>query len=165
MFKARNREFFRDRAAFGWNFMFPFLIVAGFGVIFGGKSYTEYNVGLFPHKTVAVTPADSPIPDGFRKMRYIKFIGISTRAEGLNKLKHHKIDFLLKLDGPPYEYYVSDASPKGYVLEQMLPGLVVSRDSGDEHDVQRSLGGGVRRGAISQKRGLEALEGHAAERL
>ena len=97
MFKARNREFFRDRAAFGWNFMFPFLIVAGFGVIFGAKSYTEYNVGLFPHETVTVIPADSPIPDGFRKMRYIKFIGIPTKAEGLDKLKHHKIDFLLKL--------------------------------------------------------------------
>ncbi len=43
MLKARNREFFRDRAAFGWNFLFPFLIVAGFGVIFGGQSYTEYK--------------------------------------------------------------------------------------------------------------------------
>ena len=30
IFKARNYEFFRDRAAFGWNFLFPFLIVAGF---------------------------------------------------------------------------------------------------------------------------------------
>ena len=28
MFKARNYEFFRDKAAFGWNFLFPFLIIA-----------------------------------------------------------------------------------------------------------------------------------------
>jgi hypothetical protein len=40
--KARNLEFFRDRSAFGWNFLFPFLLVAGFGIIFGGKAYTEY---------------------------------------------------------------------------------------------------------------------------
>ena len=26
--KARNLEFFRDRSAFGWNFLFPFLLVA-----------------------------------------------------------------------------------------------------------------------------------------
>ena len=48
MFIARNKEFFRDRAAFGWNFLFPFLLVAGFGVIFGGKAYTTYKVGIFP---------------------------------------------------------------------------------------------------------------------
>jgi hypothetical protein len=114
MFKARNREFFRDRAAFGWNFLFPFLIVAGFGVIFGAKTYTEYNIGLFPHESVAVSPAQVQIPAGFRDVRYIKFVGIPTKAEGLDKLQHHKIDFLLKLGDPPHEYYVSDASPKGY---------------------------------------------------
>jgi len=128
MFKARNREFFRDRAAFGWNFLFPFLIVAGFGIIFGGKSYTEYNVGLFPHETVMVTPAQIRIPDGLRKMRYIKFIGIPTLAQGLDKLKHHKIDFLLKLGNPPYDYYVSEASPKGYVIEQMFKSSLIPPD-------------------------------------
>ena len=128
MFKARNREFFRDRAAFGWNFLFPFLIVAGFGVIFGGKSHTEYNVGLFPHAAVRVAPTESSIPEGLRKMRYLKFVGIPTRAQGLEKLKHHKIDFLLKLGDPPYEYYVSDASPKGYVVEQMFKSSLIPPD-------------------------------------
>ena len=32
LFVARNFEFIRDRAGFGWNILFPFLIVAGFGV-------------------------------------------------------------------------------------------------------------------------------------
>jgi len=125
MFKARNREFFRDRAAFGWNFMFPFLIVAGFGVIFGAKSHTEYKIGLFPYESVTVIPAETDIPNEFSQMRYIEFIGIPTKAEGLDKLKHHKIDFLLKLGGSPYEYYVSDASPKGYVIEQMFKSSLI----------------------------------------
>ncbi|MBW1865672.1 MAG: ABC transporter permease [Deltaproteobacteria bacterium] len=128
MFKARNREFFRDRAAFGWNFLFPFLIVAGFGVIFGAKTYTAYNIGLFPHETGAVSPAQVQIPAGLRDMRYIKFIGIPTKAEGLDKLQHHKIDFLLKLGDPPYEYYVSDASPKGYVMEQIFKSSLIPPD-------------------------------------
>ena len=128
MFKARNREFFRDHAAFGWNFMFPFLIVAGFGVIFGAKTHTEYKIGLFPHETVMVTPAETRVPDGLRKVRYIKFIGIPTKAQGLDKLKHHKIDFLLKLGNPPYEYYVSDASPKGYAIEQMFKASLIPPD-------------------------------------
>ena len=62
MFLARNREFFRDRAAFGWNFLFPFLIVAGFGVIFGGRTYTVYKIGIFPYEsnTVAIESVDLP---------------------------------------------------------------------------------------------------------
>jgi ABC-type multidrug transport system permease subunit len=43
----------------------------------------------------------------------------------LDKLKHHKIDFLLKSGPPPYEYYVSDESPKGYVLEHMFMASLV----------------------------------------
>ena len=125
IFLARNREFFRDRAAFGWNFLFPFLIVAGFGIIFGGKTYTEYKIGLFPVEKVSVAIENSQIPDGFREMRYLKFIGFPTMEEGLEKLRHHKIDLLLKAGDPPHEYYVSDASPKGYVLEQMFKASLV----------------------------------------
>lgn len=125
MLKARNREFFRDRAAFGWNFLFPFLIVAGFGVIFGGQSYTEYKIGLFPYPQTRVRIDQVDIPEVLRKMRYLKFIGLAAEADGLDKLKHHKIDFLLKLGDPPYEYYVSDESPKGYVLEQMFKASLV----------------------------------------
>ena len=48
IFKSRNHEFFRDREAFGWNFLFPFLIIVGFSVIFGGDHQTEFKVGFFP---------------------------------------------------------------------------------------------------------------------
>jgi len=125
IFKARNCEFFRDRAAFGWNFIFPFLIVAGFGIIFGDRSSSEYKIGIFPHPETEVSADEVQIPDGFRNLRYLKFIGYPTQAEGLNKLEHHKIDFLLKIGDLPYEYYVSDASPKGYVLEQMFKASLV----------------------------------------
>ena len=129
MFRARNREFFRDRAAFGWNFLFPFLIVAGLGVIFGGKSHTEYKIGLFPHAAGGVAVSQIPIHEGLREMRYVRFIGIPARDEGLHKLKHHKIDFLLKLGKPPYEYYVNDASPKGYVIEQIFKSSLIPPDA------------------------------------
>jgi len=45
--KARNLEFFRDKGSLGWNLLFPFLIVVGFGLIFGGGSRPEYKVGVF----------------------------------------------------------------------------------------------------------------------
>ncbi|CAB1072939.1 Domain of unknown function / Efflux ABC transporter, permease protein [Olavius algarvensis Delta 1 endosymbiont] len=125
LLKARNREFFRDRSAFGWNFLFPFLIVAGFGVIFGGQSYREYKIGVFPHKATRIQLDQMEIPDAFRNLRYLQFIAIATESDGLDKLKHHKIDFLLKSGRPPYEYYVSNESPKGYVLEQMFKASLI----------------------------------------
>lgn len=118
--RARNREFFRDRSAFGWNFLFPFLIVAGFGIIFGGKAYTEYKIGVFPHPAGSVNAEKIQIPPQFRDTRYLNFIGIPSASEGISKLKYHKIDFLLKIGEPPYEYWVSDGSPKGYIVEKIF---------------------------------------------
>ena len=54
MFNARNKEFFRDRAAFGWNFAFPFLIIVGFGIIFGGEPLSTLKVGVFPQDGISV---------------------------------------------------------------------------------------------------------------
>ena len=127
--KARNYEFFRDRSAFGWNFLFPFLLVAGFGIIFGGKSYTEYKIGIFPSGTKQVSIAELNIPQRFKDIRYLKFIGFPNAAEGLEKLKHHRIDFLLKTGNGPHQYWVSDASPKGYVVEQMFKASLVPAES------------------------------------
>ena len=118
--KARNLEFFRDRSAFGWNFLFPFLLVAGFGIIFGGKTYTEYKIGVFPSETKQVSIGELKIPQRFKEMQYFKFIGFPNAEEGLKKLKHHRIDFLLKAGNAPHQYWVSDDSPSGYVVEQMF---------------------------------------------
>jgi ABC-2 type transport system permease protein len=94
--------------------------VAGFGIIFGGKAHTEYKVGVFPNQTATVLMNSARIPASFKSMQYLQFIGFPSEAEGLEKLKNHKIDFLLKLGNAPHEYWVNDSSPKGYVLEQML---------------------------------------------
>ena len=52
IFTARNKEFFRDRAAFGWNFAFPFLIIIGFGIIFSGDRLSTFKVGVFLNRTL-----------------------------------------------------------------------------------------------------------------
>ncbi len=144
IFKARNYEFFRDRAAFGYNFLFPFLIVAGFGIIFGGKTYTEYKIGLFPQEQVTVAADNSSIPSGLRNKRFLKFIGFATMEEGLAKLKHHKIDLLIKAGDPPYEYYVSEASPKGYVLEQIFKASLIPSDTEIKAQKQEIQGKAIR---------------------
>jgi len=125
IFIARNYEFFRDRSAFGWNFLFPFLLVAGFGVLFSGRGYSEYKIGIFPHKPVVVKIEKTRIPEAFQKIPYLKFIGFSTAAEGLEKLKHHKIDFLLKMGDPPHEYWISETSPKGELVEKIFKASLI----------------------------------------
>ena len=142
--KARNREFFRDRSAFGWNFLFPFLIVAGFGIIFGGQTYTEYKVGIFPHPPGPVNVAELRIPDQLRTTRYLKFIGIASAAEGISKLKYHKIDFLLKQGDPPYDYWVSDESPKGYMVEQMFKASLIPQSMQSSAQKKRIQGKSIR---------------------
>jgi ABC-type multidrug transport system permease subunit len=132
MFTARNKEFFRDRAAFGWNFLFPFLLVAGFGIIFGGKAYTSYKVGFFPPAIEPVQVEDADLPKGFRENPYIKFIPFRDAETGLAKLRQHKIDFLIRIGKPPHRYWVSSDSPKGFVIEQMFkaslaPGHIQQR--------------------------------------
>jgi len=120
MIIARNREFFRDRAAFGWNFLFPFLIVAGFSLIFGGQSHDAFKVGVFPHASGPVAAEGVEIPVVFGATDQVEFIGFADRETGLDRLAHHKIDFLLEIGPPPHRYWVSDTSPKGYIIERLF---------------------------------------------
>ncbi|MCP4156627.1 MAG: ABC transporter permease, partial [bacterium] len=131
-------------AAFGWNFLFPFRIVAGFGIIFGGKTYTEYKVGLYPQEQVTITAENSNIPEGLRKIRFLKFIGYASLEEGLEKLKHHEIDFLIKIGDSPYEYYVSEASPKGYVLEHIFKASLIPPDIEIKAEKKKIEGSAIR---------------------
>jgi ABC-type multidrug transport system permease subunit len=142
MFKARNREFFRDRAAFGWNFLFPFLLVAGFAVMFGSDRHQSYKIGLFPQPTGVIEAEALPLPRALRETRYLSFIGFADRAAGMARLQLHKIDLLVRVGqgnsrdgrgadgvgaeaaGRPYRYWVSDTSPKGYVAERLFRGAL-----------------------------------------
>jgi ABC-type multidrug transport system permease subunit len=120
MIVARNREFFRDREAFGWNFMFPFLLIGGFAVIFGGDYPRDYKVGLFPCEQAGQNISPGCIPEKLGSVRLIQFIGCGNLDQGLDKLKHNKFDLLLDIGSQPYRYWVSDTSPKGYTVEKII---------------------------------------------
>lgn len=121
MFRARNREFFRDREAFGWNFLFPFLIVLGFAVIFKGESTTQFKVGVFPVVPGAdVHLAAGNLPESFSTFTAIKLVGFENREAGTHKLKHHKVDLLVQAGTSPVRYWVSESSPSGAIVERLL---------------------------------------------
>lgn len=136
LFVARNYEFLRDRAGFGWNILFPFLLVAGFGVAFSGDTPTRYKLGVFPlieqEKTEAAEWApDLKLPAGLTGSSFIQVVPFEQFQNGMGKLVHHKIDMLIKNGTPPYEYWISDASPKGWVMEKVLRESVIAPGSLD----------------------------------
>jgi ABC-type multidrug transport system permease subunit len=120
IFMARNLEYFRDTAAFGWNFLFPFLIIGGFAVLFGGSSFQENKVGVFPCPETTVHSESLELPPAFRSASYIDFVGFKTQAEGLDRLRHHKIDLLIRQGTAPYVYWIDENSPRGALLEKAL---------------------------------------------
>ncbi|MGD8268430.1 MAG: ABC transporter permease [Desulfobacterales bacterium] len=120
MFKARNYEFFRDKASFGWNFLFPFLLVAGFGILFGAREYVEYKIGVFPAPPGAIDTAAIDIPEGLKNTRYLQFVGFASQEAAVAKLRHHKIDLVIQAGPPPHLYWVSDSSHKGYLVEKIF---------------------------------------------
>jgi ABC-2 type transport system permease protein len=131
MFTARNREFLRDRAAFGWNFVFPFLLIGGFAVIFGGGEPKEFKVGIFPCETSQGGQAPSEcIPELLKGIRQVQYIGFDQRETGLEKLRHHRIDLLIEKGTPPFRYWNSDTNPKGYAAEKILIGNLVDDTTG-----------------------------------
>ena len=122
IFKARNHEFFRDKSSLGWNFVFPFLVIAGFSFIFNEDNKTMYKVGIVHSDNPAVTSRESSGNlnhyNNFKKSRYIEFIEFKTNAMAMDKLQHHRIDFLIDPDSR--QYWVSKSSPTGYVVEKLF---------------------------------------------
>ncbi len=119
IFKARNYEFFRDRAAFGWNFAFPFLVIIGFGIIFEGKEFKQFQVGIFP-PGAGVDLLQTTLPPAFQHDRHIIFLPVANREEGEAKLSHHKIDLLVDALSSTHAYWINDSSPNGSLAERVF---------------------------------------------
>jgi len=119
MFIARNHEFFRDKAAFGWNFAFPFLIIVGFGLIFGGQNYQKFKVGVFPVQHFDQIAA-SNIPITFQQEDRIVLIPVANSSAGEKLLRQHKLDLLLDAGSTTHQYWVNSSSPTGYLVEKLF---------------------------------------------
>jgi ABC-2 type transport system permease protein len=110
VFRARNREFIRDRAALMWNFALPVFVILGFAVAFTGKSLDQYKVGV-----VGSVPNS-----GFFATRYIDFIPVPSLTQGVEMVGHQKLDMLV--DPTTHRYWINRNSPKGYLVARILDG-------------------------------------------
>ncbi|MCO4793239.1 MAG: ABC transporter permease [Bacteriovoracaceae bacterium] len=107
VFKARNIEFFRDKGALGWVFVFPMLVTFGFSYLFNlGDS------GIYK----AATIGDSLAP----KSELIQWITYSDIEEAKNKLRHHQVDLLVDFTSKPLTYYMNSTSPNSRIAEKVF---------------------------------------------
>lgn len=120
MFTARNHEFFRDKATFGWNFLFPFLLIIGLGMVFNGKEYQQFKVGVFPVTTASVTVSQTTLPLAFQQEKQITFVPVADQKAGEQKLSLHKIDLLVDGRSASHAYWLNDSSPNGALAEKIL---------------------------------------------
>jgi ABC-2 type transport system permease protein len=115
LFIARNKEFYRDKSVFLWNLIFPFFIIIALSFSFNDDTQTLFRVGVIISSNKVYSNEQY---NSFKTTKYINFINFNSIDEGLDKLKHHRVDFLIKPDSK--EYWVSSLSPKGYILEKLL---------------------------------------------
>ncbi|HEX7046567.1 MAG TPA: ABC transporter permease [Gammaproteobacteria bacterium] len=116
IFNARNREFLRDRSTLGWNIILPIVLVIGLGFIFSDTNKSMFKVAVL-HDAATLAAENDPFLD----TRYVQFFEVSDRDEYFTRVSRHQVDMLLDLTVTPARYWINPTSPKGYVLEKMLP--------------------------------------------
>jgi ABC-type multidrug transport system permease subunit len=116
--KARNIEFFRDRASLGWNLFFPILMLVGLSFVFSGDGRAVYKVGVM---NVAQSQSS------FLTTKYIGFIDYQETTLAKVKLEQHSIDLLVDFNAQ--KYWVNQGAPNSYLVEKIF--------SNDHKDFQR----------------------------
>ncbi len=109
--RARNREFYRDKAGLGWNLAMPFIMLLGFAFIFSGSDQGMFKVGVLGGQSAAESP--------FLALQHIRFVPIDERRAGIDKVRYHRLDLLFEPGDPP-RYWVNEQSPNGYLAERLL---------------------------------------------
>ena len=134
MFTARNHEFFRDRAAFGWNFAFPFLIIVGFGLIFGGKEHQQFKIGVWSAKA-PIDFTGSTVPLSFQQGKDIQFINL--RQSGSEGEKNCSTTRLTCCSTPSHR---DTATGSTILLPRLYCGTTLPRLFSGRKDLPRKTG-------------------------
>jgi len=124
---SRTKEFYRDRSALGWNILFPFLVIIGFSFIFNQDKQTQFKVGELQNSGTVINREIVKNYKTFRATRFIEFISFADETPAIDKLKHHRVDFLINKNTG--RYWVSSTSPKGYMVEKLLMASISSKNT------------------------------------
>ena len=116
IFIARNKEFFRDRASFGWNLIFPFILIGGFSFIFQNEANPTYKFGLIHDPQIKGVSSNHTF-SSFETLPMIESIPFDHQEDAFDRLQHHKIDIVVNVDATPFQYWINQSSPNGKIAE------------------------------------------------
>ena len=117
VFKARNIEFFRDKASLSWNLVFPVLLLIGFAIIFSGDGRSAYKVG-FVNDSQAIEISNINNHDNFKSINFIDYIEYENLETASKKLVLHSID--LVIEPAKKQYWINKESSKSYLVEKIF---------------------------------------------
>ena len=113
VFKARNREFLRDRGTLAWNLILPVALMFGLSFAFSNDR-DAYTVGVFQEAT-EIDISEHP----FLETSYINFVAYDDFDLAMRKVSRHQLDLLVEFGELP-RYWLNPESAKGYFAEIAL---------------------------------------------
>lgn len=121
--RARNREFYRDRAGLGWNIIMPVVFVFGFALIFSGEPQAMFKVGILSQQ-----PEPALVESPFINTKHIDFIMLEDQADAIARVERHQLDLLLNTRNDP-RYWVNEHSQKGYLSERLMLAAYADKEA------------------------------------
>lgn len=113
---ARNKEFYRDRAALVWSLLFPFVVLAGFSYGASGRQEPVLRVRVAPAAAAAL-----PLAAALAATPALELRGTDDAAAATRKLEQHELDLvLLAAEGGRLRYAVNPDADKGRLAERLL---------------------------------------------
>lgn len=107
VFLIRNREFYRDKGAMGWTFVFPVLMIVAFGYMFDLGDQGQFKVGIFSEGNV-------------KKVEMLDYVEYQTQTEALEKLRHQQLDLVIDWEQDPPRYWTATENPKSLIAEKLF---------------------------------------------
>ncbi|MCB1618919.1 MAG: ABC transporter permease [Pseudomonadales bacterium] len=112
LLRARNAEFYRDRASLTWNLLLPLMLVVGFVFAFSDPRQDLFKVGVY-------APAGGADRTALAQLKHIQIVQFDNLDKAISRVQHHQID-LLVAEGDAVRYWVNETSGKGYFVERLL---------------------------------------------
>lgn len=111
LFRARTKEYYRDRGSLAWSFIMPPLIIAVVALAFSRSEPALFKVGTYPA---------APLPAALQ-LDYVQAVPFDDLNEAEQRVRHHQIDLLVVQDSTPH-YIYNPESQTAQVLRDLLAG-------------------------------------------